>query len=503
MPNSLSRTVIAFRVTVLCQVAGLVAILSMLAWPLPGGEKASSAFLLGATLAIVAALGLLLWMRGATAQILHREARDEARRLSDLQRDALTGALSRRFLLDVLRETLLTHRSGKATAGSQAAIILIDLDHFKKLNDGFGHNVGDYALTHLVETVRDVLPQASVGRLGGDEFAVVVDGLDGPACLAAADRILARLRQPAAAAGRHIHLSASMGIALAPQHSVFPEEMILLADLALYESKRNGRSRATLFDESLLHDERHRRFIERELRAAILLDHLELHYQPVVDAAGEVIGVEALARWPHPSLGYIAPGDFIPVAEATTLIDLMGEWVFRRCCRDFASLPGAVLSFNVSAAQLQRNDIVEMIRRVLAEERAEAAWFVMEITENLALGATPDVLARIEALRAIGVRVALDDFGTGHCSFNALRSLPVDVIKVDRSYIATLNVEPVSSVFVTAIAEIGRVLGLPIVAEGVETEEEFRLARAAGCNRFQGYFFGRPAALPAAERAVA
>ncbi|WP_185983742.1 putative bifunctional diguanylate cyclase/phosphodiesterase [Aureimonas mangrovi] len=481
-----------FRVTVLCQAT--VLLLSLMLWVLPPEARPISSATTAAILAVatIASLALLVWSRDRMVAGIALNALAHDARFADLQRDALTGALARRFFVDELKQAMRLNQRLPSEKARPVALLLIDLDHFKKLNDSYGHNVGDYALTHLVSTVETIFPGATVGRLGGDEFAVLVRDDSARRCVERAEMLLTSLRHPAQAFERQIHLSVSIGIARSPEHSVFAEDLILLADLALYESKRNGRARVTIFDDALLKEERHRRFIERELRAAILLDHLDVHYQPLVDANGTCVGVEALARWRHPSLGMIPPGDFIPVAEASTLIDLLGKWVFRRICRDFESLPGEYVSFNVSAAQLRRNELVEMLREAIVEHGLDASSFVIEITENLAVGASVEVMERLKTLRAMGFRVALDDFGTGHCSFSALRELPVDVIKVDRSYISSLAVDPVANVFVSAIAQTGRLLDLPILAEGIETEEEWVLARAAGCKLFQGYHFAKP-----------
>ncbi|TIV78907.1 MAG: EAL domain-containing protein, partial [Mesorhizobium sp.] len=248
--------------------------------------------------------------------------------------------------------------------------------------------------------------------------------------------------------------------------------------------------------------------VERELRAAIYLGELDLHYQPIVDTDRSTFALEGLVRWRHPVRGLISPADFIPIAERSTLIDMLGEWVFRRACADIAHFPGLRISINVSGEQLKRDEIVTMCDRVLRETGRLAAEFIIEITETVATAATPEILKRLEALRGLGFHIALDDFGTGHCGINYLKTLPIDSIKIDRSYISSLAHDQVAQIFVSALAQIARIQHVTIVAEGVETEEEFTLARAAGCNRFQGYFFGRPAprqkagALPAADAAA-
>ena len=242
----------------------------------------------------------------------------------------------------------------------------------------------------------------------------------------------------------------------------------------------------------MLQDRRRIRYLQRELRAAIYLDHLELHYQPVVDAQTQVKGFEALVRWRHPVRGLIPPVEFIPVAESSTLIDLLGEWVFNRACQDFVRLGHLNVSINVSGEQLKRDNLVTMAEQVLQQTGCSPDRIVFEITETAATEASPDVLRRLNKLREMGIRLALDDFGTGHCGFNYLKTLPIDVIKIDRSYISNLGKDRLAQVLVSALTEVGRIQGVSVVAEGVETDEDFQLAKAAGCDRFQGYAIARP-----------
>ena len=311
-------------------------------------------------------------------------------------------------------------------------------------------------------------------------------------CLPIAEEFLENLRTTAFSTRDYVRLSASIGIAMAPSNTSFYEEMTLLADLALYQSKRQGRAQATLFDPGMLQAQRYYRTIERELRAAILLNELELHYQTIVSSDGEIDGVEALARWPHTTKGMIPPSEFIPVAEETDLIDMLGEWVLRRACNDFPNLPGRTLSVNVSAAQLKRDEFVHMVLRVLCETGVHPTELVLEITENVAITASPTLLGRIQTLRNEGIRISLDDFGTGHCSFNYLRHLPVDIIKIDRSYVSRMKDDPVSRIFISAVVETARALELIVLAEGVETEAELVMSKAAGCTLFQGFLIARP-----------
>jgi diguanylate cyclase (GGDEF)-like protein len=411
--------------------------------------------------------------------------RDQHRLLS---LDVATGAFSRRHFLDLLKQRL-----GKPLEPKQAILLLIDLDHFKNLNDSFGHKCGDAALKHFVASVEAELPGAVVGRLGGDEFGVIANGADLSATREAAERLISILRAGMNYEGKLITLSASMGIAACPNHASDVDELMAVADLALYESKRAGRSRVTVFDTTMVADRRRGRSLERELRAAIYLNDLRVEYQPIVNRDGSMFAVEALVRWLHPVRGMIAPSEFIPLAEQSALIDMVGAWVFHRACLDLEHMPGLRVSINVSGEQLKRDDIVVSFENILKATGRRADQFVLEITETVAMSTRSDMVQRISRLRSMGFRIALDDFGTGHCGFRYLQKLPINSIKIDRSYIANLADDPIAEIFVSALAQIARLQNLTVVAEGVETQEQFDLARAAGCDRFQGYFFGRPA----------
>ncbi|MER8696532.1 EAL domain-containing protein [Mesorhizobium opportunistum] len=434
------------------------------------------------------ALMALMYMRSSVVHSLRSAAAAEAEKHHFLTRDAMTGAMTRRYFLEALGNSLGTMRDRR-----DAALLLIDLDHFKQLNDTFGHQFGDRTLAHLVKTAERIFAGCMVGRLGGDEFGVIIPHGDLAAIDKHARQLLDAMRAGKSHEGKTIPLSISVGVALAPAHASNTTELMLVADLALYESKAAGRGRVTVFDEEMLSDKRYRRLVERELRAAVYLGELELHYQPIVNPDGSTHAFEGLIRWRHPVRGLIPPVEFIAIAERSTLIDMLGEWVFKRACADIGHFAGRRISINVSGEQLNRDEIVTMCDRVLKETGRSAAQFIIEITETVATAATPEVLRRLEALRGLGFHIALDDFGTGHCGFNYLKTLPIDTIKIDRSYIRSLAHDQVAQIFVSALAQIARIQDVTIVAEGVETQEEFALARAAGCNRFQGYFFGRPA----------
>jgi len=422
--------------------------------------------------------------RGVYRKLEHAHIADGERQRM-MESDVMTGALARRHFMECLDQAV-------RRTDVPVTLMLIDIDHFKQLNDTLGHPAGDAALVHLSNCLRYQFKTGQVGRLGGDEFAVLFTGTSETEIARQTAALLRLVAKPFRHAGHDIALSVSIGTATSIDRAHDASGLFQNADLALYASKSAGRGRATTFEESMLQDRRRIRYLQRELRAAIYLDHLELHYQPVVDAHTQVKGFEALVRWRHPVRGLIPPVEFIPVAESSTLIDLLGEWVFTRACQDFVRLGHLNVSINVSGEQLKRDNLVTMAEQVLQQTGCSPNRIVFEITETAATEASPDVLRRLNRLREMGIRLALDDFGTGHCGFNYLKTLPIDVIKIDRSYISNLGKDRLAQVLVSALTEVGRIQGVSVVAEGVETDEDFQLAKAAGCDRFQGYAIARP-----------
>lgn len=413
-----------------------------------------------------------------------------AEALASAHRDALTGTFTRSYFLDEMQRF--------ARRGSLSALgyLQIDMDNLKVLNDGAGHAAGDAALVALVREMQGLMPGAIIGRLGGDEFGVLIPGHDNkPALCRLGDRLLRQLGEPHTIAGRATRLSATIGVALAPLDSDDPNELIAIADLALYKGKQAGRGCVVPFDPDMLGDERHRRFVERELRAAILMDELELHYQPVFDSHSlEIKSHEALVRWRHRVRGMMAPDKFIAVAEQSNLIDRLGEWVLRRVCADLKRMDGPV-AVNVSPKQLRHPEFSESFADILLESGTAPQRIIVEITENAPLAAGSVEMDNLVALRAMGIRVAVDDFGAGHASLHYLRDFAFDIIKIDRTYVAEFEANPVNAMIVAAVCDIARTLSLEVVAEGIETEEQMRMLIDAGCTGLQGYHLGRPAAL--------
>jgi len=405
--------------------------------------------------------------------------------------DALTGAFVRNRFLGDLSEAILRRRS----VGGEVALVVFDVDHFKQINDGFGHPVGDAVLQFCVRAALKTFHGATVGRMGGDEFALFVEH-DSPITASYLDRtcneFLASLREGFHISHRRQSVSASIGIAIAPVDAARADMLFGHADIALYESKRAGRATWRFFRPEILADKRHERFVERELRAAILLHEIKVLYQPIVDCDGNLVSLEALTRWQHSSRGSINPAEFIPVAERSNLIHDLGLAVLRQVCIDMAELPDVTVNVNVSARQLQLTHFQEDYLAIAAKAGVHPSRIVLEITESSMLEASGSLNKRIEGLRQAGFRIALDDFGMGYSEFNQLRTLPFDIIKIDKSYIQSLGSDEVTDIFVSAVVAVATHLDRAVVAEGVETDADIVKARLAGCGLFQGFLFDKP-----------
>lgn len=489
----LDRLVGSIRVFSIAASLLLAALVGLCLWALDlsGWSGQLPFYLLGGLAALVGALFVVLrWGYRRLRAELIAAASEQASLLDSAHRDSLTGAFTRSHFFSRLKDTLYERTR-------PLVYMQIDMDNLKVLNDAHGHGAGDAALVHLVRTINTLLPDALVGRLGGDEFAVAFDGHENKAAIRRlGDQLLAELGQPLMMSGRPMRLSATIGIALAPVDADTAEELLTKADLALYKGKRSGRASTVLFDAGMVADERHKRFIERELRAAILMNELDVHYQPIFSEDRRTVRCyEALVRWQHTVRGRIMPSDFIPIAEQSDLIDKLGDWVLRRVCRDLGALGAPAININVSVVQLRRPDFVERFTAILRQTETAADRIVVEVTETVPLEAGTLELANLSALRELGVRIAVDDFGAGHASLENLRNFPFDTIKIDRSYISNLHRSRVDSLIVAAICKIARSLDVAVVAEGVETEEQMALLERSGCTGFQGYLLGRPAPL--------
>ncbi|SEQ28270.1 diguanylate cyclase (GGDEF) domain-containing protein [Devosia sp. YR412] len=487
------RIAIAVAVLVLFTIAiRLLAFFDLL------GPRALAVMPAGALLIGLVMLGILIyghrWLSRQLSSIAvqARHARDKS------NRDALTGVYNRAFFLEALADDVF-HGSERPVGYLQ-----LDMDNLKVLNDSAGHAAGDAALVHLARTIETVIPGGVLGRLGGDEFGVIILGHDNkPALRRLGEELLRQLERPVNILGRSVRLSASIGVAMSPLDTVDPTDLISKADLALYTGKKNGRHAVVCFEPDMLGDERHRRFVERDLRAAIMMNELELHYQPVFGSDMQIRSHEALVRWRHQVRGMISPAQFVPIAEESDLIDKLGEWVLRRACADLGNLGGKPVAINVSPMQLRHSDFARRFAETLTELGTDPRLIIVEITETVPLNARAAELDNLKALRALGVRIAIDDFGAGHASLQYLRGFAFDIIKIDRSYVMNLGENRIDGMIVTAICDIARSLPVDVIAEGVETPEQLRQLRLAGCTGFQGFLLGRPQPLLKAEAVAA
>ena len=457
--------------------------------------------------------GGYIWM--LSRGIAVRDPSGKAIRMAGSQTDITEGKISdpltqipnRLYLVDRIESAI-------EAAGQQNAkfsVLFVDLDQFKLVNDSLGHAAGDELLIDVAGRLRASIRTSSrpggygksvVARVGGDEFAILLDHIQHeaePAIVAA--RILERLSEPFHLEGRRMFVSASIGIALSHAGTT-PEDLLSDADTAMYSAKANGKGRYEFFDEAMRERILNRFEIETGLRKAIEEHQLVLHYQPIISPTDHRIrGFEALVRWNHPERGMIPPGEFIPVAEESDLIVLLGRWVLREACRQmaewhrrFSGVPPLTVNVNVSSRQLCDSHLIADVEFALAESGLNPACLALEVTESSIMGNAKQTLATLDRLRAMNVRLEIDDFGTGYSSLSYLQRLPFDTLKIDRSFIRDLSAESGSLDIAKAIVEMAHSLRLEVIAEGVETEEQLGLLRGLGCNYVKGYLFSRPVA---------
>jgi diguanylate cyclase (GGDEF)-like protein len=379
---------------------------------------------------------------------------------------------------------------------------MLDLDLFKDINDSLGHPAGDAVLKVVAQRLLACTCDSDiVSRLGGDEFAILTAaaGEQREAAIVTASRLLAAVAVPYEFEGHHIDIAVSIGIALAPEHGDSVEALMKNADLALYNAKSEGRNTYRFFAPALGVEAATRHALQADLRGALANGQLELAYQPIVAIESrEVASVEALVRWRHPQRGLILPSDFIPLAEESGLINAIGERVLREACAEAVRWPTQVkVSVNVSPVQLRKASPIEVFCRVLAETGLPPDRLELEVTESAILHSSKENMETLHQLKVMGVSVVLDDFGTGYSSLTHLRTFPFSKIKIDRSFVRELASNAESAAIVSALASLGRSLNIATVAEGVESEEQLVLLRAAGCTHAQGSLFGCPR--PAAE----
>ena len=415
--------------------------------------------------------------------------------VSAARTDPLTGVANRMLVREQLEEALLRQLHGEGGC----ALLLVDLDRFKLVNDTLGHYVGDQLLCEVARRLVACIGEGgSVGRLGGDEFTVVVPGrVDDPGLEELARTIIAELSRPITIAAASLHIGATIGIARAPRDGDREESLIRAADLALYRRKEDGRGGYAFFDQQMYLDAEDYRTLENDLREALASGGLAIHYQPIVDSrSGALVGREALLRWHHPTRGDIPPDQFVPIIEDAGLIHQIGDWVIREACAQAALWPvDARIAVNISAAQLSGAGLSETVLGALAATGLDPGRLELEVTESIFIADDQCTLAALERLRAIGVRLVLDDFGKGYSSFGYLGRAQFSKIKIDRAFVrGAARGERESIAIVGAILALARGLEVETTAEGVETEQEAEAMRTLGCDHLQGFLFGRPVA---------
>lgn len=405
--------------------------------------------------------------------------------------DALTGLPNRTRLVEAIAQALETKQPS-----SHLAVYLLDLDNFKSVNDTLGHPVGDMLLQAIAGRLKGVIVEPNiVARMGGDEFAIVQIGVIDPREISIlANRVIAAIGDVYEIDGHQISISASVGIAISPRDGDTSEQLIRCADLALYHAKEKERGDFSIFEPWQDELVRTRTALKNDLHNAMKSGQLELHYQPIIEFQTSVnCGVEALIRWNHPTRGLISPAEFIPLAEDSGFIVPLGAWILRQACMEVASWPRKLCcAVNLSPVQFKRRGLVETVLVALSASGLPADRLVLEITESVFLGDTQEVIETLTRLREIGVVIALDDFGTGYSSLSYLRNLPINVVKIDRSFVKDVGRDATALSVIRAVVNLSRNLGLTTVAEGVETREQYDLLRAEGMDKAQGFFISKP-----------
>ena len=411
--------------------------------------------------------------------------------------DSLTGLGNRLLFKEQLEEAL----TDDSVASHPLAVLFLDLDGFKAVNDTLGHSIGDLLLKSVATKLRDILPRTDrIARLGGDEFAILqISAAQPGSSIALAKKIIEVVGQPNSIDGHDVTVGASVGIAVARPGDMNTDNFLKSADLAMYSAKSDGRGTYRMFDPEMDAIVQARRLLERDMRTALAQDGFRLFYQPLVNLqTKKVTAFEALMRWQHPERGMVPPSDFIPVAEEMGLIVQLGEWALRQACAEATEWPdGICVSVNLSPLQFSKGNLVSSVMSALASAGLPASRLELEITESVLLEKSERNITILNQLRGLGVRISMDDFGTGYSSIGYLRSFPFDKIKIDQSFVRDLLVDEGSLAIVRAIAGLGVSFGMITTAEGVETEEQMRCLNLEGCIEVQGYLYSRP--VPANE----
>ncbi len=434
----------------------------------------------------VLSMTILRRLRQASDELALREsqARYEAKH------DALSGLPNRVYMVEKIESFLRVAGRGQR----RAVAAYIDIDRFKDINDTLGHEAGDHLIKLVAARLKARLrPKDFLSRFGGDEFVILTVPAAPGGDAGLAERVSHAFASPFSINGQSIRVTASVGIALAPDNGVTADELMRHADIALYQAKNTGRDRAVLFAAEMASEVEHRRSIELELRAALESELLRLHYQPIISCrTGDIVGVEALLRWYHPVHGEISPAAFIPIAENSGLLPELGEWVLDRAMSDAARWPKLDVAVNLSPVQFRHVDLDATLRALVAKHDVDPGRFVLEITEGVLLKATDHTGSILKAIGSMGFKTALDDFGTGYASLAYLCNFKFDKIKIERSFVSSVSKLDTSRRIVQSVVTLGRGLGMDIVAEGVETETEAVMMAELGCTELQGYYFSRP-----------
>ena len=432
-------------------------------------------------------------LKRASAALAQREfeARHEAKH------DALSGLPNRGHMVDKIEKFLNSYIARRN--GQRALSAYIDIDRFKDVNDTLGHEAGDELIKLVAHRLSTRLrPNDFLARFGGDEFVILCAPAGTEAGESLIERIQEAFQSPYVIKGQTLNVTASVGLAVAPDNGSTADELMRHADIALYEAKSQGRDRAIYFNAKMAEEVEHRRSIELDLRAAMEHEELDLHYQPVISCStGAVVGVEALLRWQHPLYGSMPPAEFIPVAENAGLLPAIGEWVLDRAMTDAKLWPDLEVAVNLSPVQFRHVGLEAMLQRLIVKHAAEPNRFVLEITEGVLLEATDRVNMILDAIREMGFKTALDDFGTGYSSLSYLCNFQFDKIKIDRSFINSISRVDTTRTIIKSVVTLGRSLGMSIVAEGIETPYEAAMMTRFGCTELQGFYFARP--LPVEE----
>ena len=435
-------------------------------------------------------------MAGSHTDISDRKEAESKLR-HDAFHDPLTGLSNRAWFTSYLAKKI----SAQSREKSEFAVLFLDLDHFKMVNDTLGHATGDQLLIEVANRLQDLLRSTDLlARLGGDEFVILLEHSDEYHYVKIAERVISELARPFYLNGQEVNSGVSIGISLSQHAYSEPDEMIRDADIAMYQSKLTGKNRYTLFDANMREHLLSQLTLERELRAAISENQLELYYQPIVElSSGALIGCEALIRWGHPEKGLLNPDQFIPVAESSNLIQPIGWWVLDSVCQQWREWTGLYpehqslrISVNLSAVQLHDDSLLERLGEILRSYQMPSGSLAIEITETALIRDNKLAANIISNIKAMGISVHLDDFGTGYSSLSHLTDFPIDIIKIDRSFISSSGEESAHRRMVKGLLSMAGDLDLKCIAEGIETANDYAFLTMNHCDYGQGYYMSRP-----------